>query len=82
LRVAAHIVRKVESVQAVDADEQNVLDLVSGIGVLCLQGRREGEKDQQQREAACKHFHRLFLVGNGRAVQLGCPEDDNPMTVG
>ena len=40
--VSADIVRQVESVQAVDADQQNVLDFVSGIVVLCLQRRRDG----------------------------------------
>jgi len=39
LRMAADIVGKVESVQAVDADQQNVLDPVARMVVLCLRRR-------------------------------------------
>jgi len=54
LRVAADIVRKVESVQAVDTDKQNMPDSVSGIVVLGPQSCTDRQNDQKQREAAHK----------------------------
>lgn len=51
LRVAADIVRKVESVHAIDADEQNVPDPVSGIGVFCLQSQRDAKRRIERSEA-------------------------------
>jgi hypothetical protein len=62
--VAAHIVRQVESVQAIDANEQNVLDLMFAIGTLRLQSLSNGDKEQEQRQVARKSLHGLDLLGD------------------
>ena len=76
LRVAVHIVRQVESVQAVDANEQDMLDLMFAIGILCLQSLRDWDKEQGQRGVAGKRLDGLDLKGD--CERLAASRINNP----